>query len=367
MKFKCIFCGAIALFGLSCSNKNDNYQQETKQSFQTVVVSSQSAKLEQSYPVVIKGQEDIEIRPRVDGFIDAIHVDEGSIVRKGQSLFKINSPSSEQALKSARASLKSNKARLNTALTNVNRLRPLAEQGIISKVQLQTAEDAYETAQAELAQAQAEVENAEAALSWTNVVSPVDGIVGIIPFRQGSLVSNADILTTVANTSNVYAYFSLNEKELMRLLDATTGESQKEKIKNLHEVTLTLANGVIYSEKGKIETISGIIDATTGSVNFRAEFTNKEGKLRSGASGRISIPEMLDNVIIIPQKSTFSQQNKLQVYKVSGDSVVQTIITATEIPDGQNYAVTSGLSAGDRIVSEGIATLRHGQKITIKE
>lgn len=367
MKFKCVFCGAIALLGVSCSNKNDNYQQEAKQSFQTVVVSNQSAKLEQSYPVVIKGQEDIEIRPRIDGFIEAIHVDEGSIVRKGQSLFKINSPSSEQALKSARASFKSSKARLNTALTNVNRLRPLAEQGIISKVQLQTAEDAYETAQAELAQAQAEVENAEAILSWTNVISPVDGVVGTIPFRQGSLVSNADILTTVANTSNVYAYFSLNEKELMRLLDATTGESQKEKIKNLHEVTLKLANGGIYPEKGKIETISGIIDGNTGSVNFRAEFTNKEGKLHSGASGRISIPEMLDNVIIIPQKSTFSQQNKLQVYKVLGDSVVQTIITATEMSDGQNYAVISGLSAGDRIVSEGIATLRHGQKIAIKE
>lgn len=367
MKFRCIFCGAIALLGISCTNKNDNYQQETKQSFQTVVVSSQSAKLEQSYPVVIKGQEDIEIRPRIDGFIDAIHVDEGSVVRKGQSLFKINSPASEQALKSAKATLRSNKARLNTALTNVNRLRPLAEQGIISNVQLQSAQDAYETAQAELAQAQAEVENAEAALSWTNVVSPVDGIVGTIPFRRGSLVSNADILTTVANTSNVYAYFSLNEKELMRMLDGTEGESQKDKIKNLHEVTLTLANGTIYPEKGKIETISGIIDGTTGSVNFRAEFLNKEGKLRSGASGKVSISEQLDNVILIPQRSAFSQQNKLQVYKVSGDSVVQTIISAVEMPDGQNYAVTSGLSSGDRIVSEGIATLRHGQKIAIKE
>lgn len=250
MRFRCIFCGAIALLGISCSNKNDNYQQETKQSFQTIVVSNQSAKLEQSYPVVIKKQEDIEIRPRIDGFIDAIHVDEGSIVRKDQSLFKINSPASEQALKSAKATLRSNKAGLNTALTNVNRLRPLAEQGIISTVQLQSAQDAYETAQA-----QAEVENAEAALSWTNVVSPVDGIVGTIPFRRGSLVSNADILTTVANTSNVYAYFSLNEKELMRMLDGTEGESQKDKIKNLHEVTLTLANGTIYPKKGKIETI----------------------------------------------------------------------------------------------------------------
>lgn len=367
MKFKCIFCGAIALLGLSCSNKNDNYQQETKQSFQTIVVSNQSAQLEQYYPVVIKGQEDIEIRPRVDGFIDAIHIDEGSIVKKGQSLFKINSPASEQALKSAKASLKSNKARLNTALTNVNRLRPLAEQGIISKVQLQTAEDSYETAQAELAQAQAEVENAEAALSWTNVVSPVDGIAGTISFRKGSLVSSSDILTTVANTGNVYAYFSLNEKEVMRLLNATKGESKNEKIKNFHEVTLTLADGVIYPEKGKIETISGIIDGTTGSVNFRAEFPNKEGKLHSGASGKISIPEQLENIILIPQKSAFSQQNKLQVYKVSGDSVVQTIISATELPDGKNYAVTSGLSVGDRIVSEGIATLRHGQKIAIKE
>jgi membrane fusion protein (multidrug efflux system) len=367
MNIKYIFCGAIALFGLSCSNKNDNYQQESIQSFSTIVVSKQSTKLEQSYPVVIKGREDIEIRPRVDGFIDAIYVDEGSVVRKGQSLFKINSPASEQALKSAKATLRSNKARLNTALTNVNRLRPLAEQGIISKVQLQTAEDVYETAQAELAQAQAEVENAEATLSWSNVISPVDGILGIISFRQGSLVNSSDILTTVANTNNVYAYFSLNEKELMHLLDRTKGESQKEKIKNLHEVVLTLANGTLYSEKGKIETISGIIDGSTGSVNFRAEFPNKEGKLRSGASGRVSIPEVINDAIIIPQKSTFSQQNKLQVYKVSGDSIVQTIISATEMPDGQNYVVVKGLSAGDRIVSEGVATLRHGQKIAVKE
>lgn len=367
MNIKYIFCGAIALLGFSCSNKTDNYQQESALFFPTIIISSQSAKLEQSYPVVIKGQEDIEIRPRVDGFIDAIYVDEGSIVKKGQSLFKINSPNSEQALKSANATLKSNKARLNTALTNVNRLRPLAEKGIISKVQLQTAEDNYETALAEVSQSQAEVENAQATLNWTNVVSPVDGILGTITFRQGSLVNNSNILTTVANTSNVYAYFSLNEKEVMRLLEATKGESQKEKIKNINEITLTLADGMTYTEKGKIETISGIIHGQTGSVNFRAEFPNKEGKLRSGASGKISIPEMLDNVIIIPQRATFSQQNKLQVYKVLGDSVVETIILATEMPDGQNYVVAKGLSVGERIVTEGIATLRHGQKIAIEK
>ncbi len=368
MNLKKIVFGAVALMviTLSCSKSADK-KEEAPQELGTTVLSEQNVELETVYPATVKGQEDIEIRPRIDGFIDAIYVDEGSVVRKGQSLFKINSPSTEQAYTTALATVSSADAQVRTAQLNVDRIAPLAKDGIVSITQLKTYENALESAKATLKQANAQLKNATDMKSWTNVSSPVDGVVGSIPFRQGSLVSNADILTTVANTSNVYAYFSLNEKELMRLLDATAGESQKEKIKNLHEVTLKLANGAIYSEKGKIETISGIIDGATGSANFRAEFTNKEGKLRSGASGRISIPEMLDNVIIIPQKSTFSQQNKLQVYKVSGDSVVQTIITATEIPDGQNYAVTSGLSAGDRIVSEGIATLRHGQKIAIKE
>jgi len=363
MKLKSISLGVIALsFLVSCGKKDAKTEVEVSE-YSTQIVKIQSAELESSYPATVKGQEDIEIRPRVDGFIDAIYVDEGSVVRKGQSLFKINSPQSEQAYTTAKATVASAEAQLSTAKLNVDRFRPLAEKGIVSSVQYDTYVNAYETSRATLAQAKAALTNAEATLSWTNVTSPVDGIVGAIPYRQGSLVDKANALTTVANTSNVYVYFSLNEKELMTMLQDIPGETQSEKIKNMSEVSLILANGTTYPEKGRIATITGQVNVTTGSVNFRADFPNKQGVLKSGFSGRIIIPNHIDNVYVIPQKATFQQQNKYLVYKVQGDSVVQTLISVLPMPDGQSYAVTSGLSDGDKIVSDGIATLSPGKKI----
>ena len=315
------------------------------------------------YPATIKGREDIEIRPRIDGFIDAIYVDEGSAVRKGQTLFKINSPQAEQSLTSAQASLRSAQAQVNTAKTNVDRVRPLAEENIVSMVQLTTAMDSYQTALAGLAQAEAALKNAQATMSWTNVTSPVDGLVGEIPFRMGSLVSASNILTTVANTGSVYAYFSLNEKELDVYLNTLEGNTQAEKIKNAPQVRLTLADGTVYEHEGKIETITGSVNVTTGSVNFSAEFPNKEGRLRSGISGNIAIPRYMENVVVVPQKATFAHQNKKLIYQVQGDSVIQKVIEVLPTPDGKSYGVTDGLQVGDQIVSDGVATLNHGKKI----
>ncbi|WP_165026020.1 efflux RND transporter periplasmic adaptor subunit [Dysgonomonas sp. ZJ279] len=368
MKFKKIVFGATALMVMvSCGNKQANMGQQAEATeYPTMVLSKEEATLESVYPVTIKGAEDIEIRPRIDGFIDAIYVDEGSVVRKGQALFRINSPQAEQALKSAKAAITSSQASVNTAKLNVDRIRPLADKGIVSKVQLDTYENAYQTAVASMAQAQASLENAQATMSWTNVTSPVDGVVGTIPFRQGSLVNSTNALTTVANTGNVFAYFSLNEKDLMAFLGNTEGKTQVEKIKNLPPVTLVLADGTIYPEKGKIETISGVISVSTGSANFRAEFPNSHGLLRSGSSGKISIPRTLKDVFVIPQKATFAQQDKILVYKVQGDSVVQTIISAIGMPEGKNYAVTAGLNEGERIVSDNVATLRNNMKIKVK-
>ncbi len=367
MNAKISSIGLISLIVFtSCGNKQDHSRAQTLQEYPVMTVTEQTEVLESVYPATIRGREDIEIRPRVDGFIDAIYVDEGSIVKKGQALFKINSPQAEQALTSAQAAMKSAQAQVNTAKTNVDRVRPLAEKNIVSRVQLTTAEDAYQTALAGLAQAEAAVKNAQATVSWTNVTSPVNGLVGEIPFRLGSLVNSNHILTTVSNTSNVYAYFSMDEVALMQFLDQTEGRNPAEKIANLPAVTLTLKDKSTYPEKGKVETIAGIANLNTGSTNFRVEFPNKQGVLRSGTTGVVSIPRVIEKAIVIPQKATFAQQDKQLAYKVLGDSVVQTLLTVIPTPDGKNYVVTNGLSAGDRVVTDGIITLSNGKKIIAK-
>jgi len=368
MKLNKIVFGTTVLMlfmSSSCGNKQEK-EQAPPQAYPTMTVSEQNAELLSVYPATIKGKEDIEIRPRIDGFIDAIHVDEGSVVRKGQQLFKINSPTAEQALTTAEADIKSAKAQVNTARINVDRIRPLAEKGIVSNVQLLTAEDSHQTALAALAQAEAALKNAQATVSWTNVSSPVDGVIGSVPYRLGSLVNSANTLTTVANTNNVFAYFSLNEKELDVFLNDIEGRTQAEKIKNIPEVTLTLADGTVYTEKGRVETITGTVNVTTGSANFRAEFPNRDGKLRSGTSGKVSIPKNMKNVFVIPQKATFAQQDKILVYTVQGDSVMQKVISVISTPDGKDYVVTGGLGNGERIVSDGIATLSNGKKISFR-
>ena len=352
MNVKMMMLGTVSLLVLvSCGRKTGQQQTEPKE-YNVITVNKQNAILQSVYPATVKGKQDVEIRPRIDGFIKEIFVDEGSVVRKGQSLFSIDSPNAEQGVVTAQANV-------NTAKINVDRLRPLSEKGIISEVQLATAEAAYKSAQAVL-------RNAQEALNWTRVISPADGVVGTIAYRQGSLVNSSNILTTIANTSDVYAYFSLNEKALMNLLNNIEGSSQAEKIKNLPEVTLILADGTEYPEKGEIETISGMVNVTTGSANFRARFPNKQGILRSGVSGRVIIPETVNNVFVIPQNSTFRLQDKILVFKVEGDSVAQVVIKAESLPDGKQYAVSNGLSEGDRIVEAGVATLKHGSKIKVK-
>lgn len=357
------YSACLLLLITACGKKSADQKDAITQSYPELTLTTQTATLNRTYPVTLRGQEDVDIKPRVDGFIDAVYIDEGAVVKKGQVLFKINSPSSEQMYLSAKAALNSAQAQLNTSRLDVERIRPLAEKGILSKVQLQMYENAYQSAVAALEQAKATLANAEATKSWATVTSPVDGIVGTIPYRLGSLVNSASILTTVANTSNIYAYFSMNEKMLMDFLNSLEGETQAEKIKNAPELTLRLADGSVYAEKGKLETISGVVNVTTGSANFRAVFPNRQGFLKSGTSGRIDLPILLEDVFVIPQAATFAQQDKTLAFKVQGDSVVQRVISVITLDDGKNYAVTEGLATGDVIVESGVATLFHGKKI----
>jgi len=368
MNIKQFICGfSVSLALMACGNKQNAamQQQAAPSAYPTEVVQRQDTIIYSEYPALIRGQEDIEIKPRLDGFIDAIYVDEGAVVKRGQRLFEINSPQTIQMVTAAQQTLISAETQVNTAKLNVDRMRPLAEKGIISGVQLQTLENSYQAALATQIQAEAQVANAQATRGWMTVTSPVDGVVGTIPFRQGSLVNSANTLTTVANIENIYAYFSLNEKSLLDLLGSLPGNTDAEKINNIPDVTLILADGTVYPEKGKVETISGIIDTNTGTAGFRARFSNPRGILRSGISGKVQIPQTLDNVIVIPQKATFNLQDKTLVYKVQGDSVVQKVITVVPVPGGQDYAVTGGLEPGERIATDGVATLNNGQKIIV--
>ncbi|MDR2919908.1 MAG: efflux RND transporter periplasmic adaptor subunit [Tannerella sp.] len=368
MSFRiCVLMTVCAVILSSCKKENNQQpsQQAAPQSYPAKTMKTDNVTIYTTYPVTIKGQEDIEIRPRIDGFIENIFIDEGSAVKKGQVLFKINSPQSEQAVMTAKASVNSAHANLNTAELDVERMRILADKNIISKVQLASYVNQYKAAQAVVAEAEATLSQAQATLSWTNVSSPVEGMAGSIPYRLGSLVSSSNVLTTIANTNNVFAYFSLNEKDLMDLLQHYEGKTQAEKIKNMPETTLTLADGTVYPEKGKIETIAGVVNTSTGSANLRVEFPNKQGTLRSGTSGRIEVSREFENVFEIPQKATFTLLDKTMVYKIQGDSVIQTVIDIESVGDGQHYVVTNGLQEGDIIVTDGIATLSNGKKIKV--
>jgi membrane fusion protein (multidrug efflux system) len=362
---------AASLIIASCGNKNDKSAQaggapQVKE-YKTLTLEPKSATLYTDYPASIQGQQNIEIRPRVEGYIDKIFVDEGAVVRAGQALFKISAPEYEQEVRTAAASIKSAQANLSAAKLAVNKVKPLVEKGIISKYDLESAQYTYESALATLAQANASLVNAKTNLGYTTVTSPVDGVVGSIPFRLGSLVSSntTDPMTTVSSIGNVYAYFAVNEKKLLNFTQNTDpGISLAAKIKKMPPVSLLLSDGTAYSEKGRIETVNGLINTETGSVTFRARFSNPKSIIRSGNSTTVRIPNEVNEAIIIPQSATFELQDKLFAVVVGKDGKTKNAnITVLENTAGNYYVVKSGLQTGDQIVLEGVAALKDGTEI----
>ena len=361
---------ATAVIIASCGNKNDKSAQaggapQVKE-YKTLILETKSATLNTDFPASIQGQQNIEIRPRVEGYIDKIYVDEGAVVKAGQPLFKINAPEYEQQVRTAAASIKSAQADVSSAKLAVNKVKPLVEKGIISKYDLESAQYTYESAVASLAQANAALVNAKTNLGYTTVTSPVNGVVGSIPFRLGSLVSSntTEPLTTVSSIGNVFAYFAMNEKALLNFTKSASGASLAEKIKQLPAVSLILSDGSVYEEKGRIETVNGLINTETGSVNIRARFPNPKGIIRSGSSTTVRIPNEVKDVILIPQSATFELQDKIFAVTVGKDGKTKNVpITKLETPAGNYYVVTEGLKAGDQIVLEGVASLKDGSEI----
>lgn len=340
------------------------------QSYPVVTVSPQATSLETDYPATLEGIQNVDIRPKVDGFIERIYVDEGATVKKGQLLFSISAPQYEQQVRTASAAISSAQADVNTAQLQVNKTRPLVEKDIISKYDLDAALLTLQSRKAALAQARAELVNAKVNLGYTRITSPVNGVIGSIPFKTGSLVSSssANPLTTVSNISKIYAYFSLNEKQLLEFSRQYKGNTLEVKLKNIPAVSLVLADGTPYPEKGKIESINGLINTGTGSATLRATFPNPLNLLRSGASASVRIPQHLENVILIPQKSTIDLQGKKFVYVLGEKGIVKnTEIEVMELTKGNFYVVTRGLKAGDKIVLEGFQSLKDGTEIKPEE
>lgn len=360
--------GAAVMMLSSCGGGQQ--QQAPAPQIGTMTVAYGSANLEDSYPATIKGRTDIAIRPQVTGFITKVHVDEGQRVHKGQALFTLDQVQYEAAVESAKAAVNVANAAVSTAQLTADNKKMLYGKNIISEYEWQMAENSLAQAKAQLAQAEAGLVNAKKNLAYTVVTAPCEGVVGSIPNREGSLASpsSTQALTTISDNSEVYAYFSLNEKDILSLTDngATTLDKA---IKDMPAVQLKLADGTIYGESGKIATISGVIDNTTGAANVRALFNNTNGMLRSGSTGTILIPHQVDSAILIPQKATFEIQNLRYVYVVNdSNKTASTRIEIMSQNDGKNFVVTSGLKVGDRIAVEGVGiSLKDGMTITPKE
>ena len=357
---------------ISCSNKPKAGQAGGAgaiKEYPVIAVKPQSTQLFKDYPTKLQGQQTVEIRSKITGYIEQILVDEGAFVKKGQVLFRLNANDVQAMVRSAEAQVKVAEADVVIAQVNVEKTRPLVEKNIISKFDLQSAESTEKAKEAQLAQARANLENANANLQYTRIISPAEGTIGNFPFKVGSLVSSstADPLTTVSNTKNMYAYFSFNEKEFLSITKGLEGKNLQEKFTKLPAVSLITADNSVYDKTGRIETASGLVDPQTGAINVRASFPNSDGLLRSGGSGLVRIPQYVDSAIVIPQKTTYELQGKHFVYVVGeGNKVHNTEIEVLVGNLKDSYVVTSGLKAGDQVVLEGIAALRNDTEIKPK-
>jgi len=353
----------VLLIISSCGNdkaaQNSESAQPKAMALPVIDVPVKTITIYTDYPTSIEGIINSEVRAKISGYITDVLVDDGQKVRKGQTLFKLETQALNQDAAAAQANV-------NAAQVEVDKLKPLVEKDIISNVQL-------ETAKAKLQQAKSGYNSIMSNIAYATITSPVDGYLGEIRLRKGALVSPADQqpLTTVSNISKVYAYFSMNEKDYLNFIQNTEGDSKEEKIENLPEVTLILANGSEYKTKGKIETINSQINKQTGTVSFRALFDNSNRLLNNGNSGTIKVPSVYKDVLVVPKSATFENQNNRFIYTTKKDSTNATIAVQKPIvikgQSGNLYIVEKGLKEGETIIATGIGKLRKGMAIIPKK
>ncbi|WP_294820681.1 efflux RND transporter periplasmic adaptor subunit [uncultured Flavobacterium sp.] len=356
---KRFLAGAVAavLLVTSCGKKEDQAAQAAPppMPFPVQALAKQDAVVFEEYTANLQGQQNVEIRPKVNGFIQKIYVDEGQQVRKGQLLFKLETQTLNQDAAAA-------KANVTAAQVEVDRLKPLVDRKIISNVQL-------ETAKAKLAQARAAYSSIAANIGFGTITSPVNGVIGGLPYREGSLVSATSEmpLTTVSDTKVMRAYFTMNEKQLLSFSRTFKGSTLQDKLKNTPQVSLLLVDGTEYDQKGSLKTVNGLVNQSTGTTEFRAEFNNPQALLRSGNNGIVRLPIEHKNVIVVPQGAVFDMQGKQMIYVVNKDNTVKSKVITTSGTAGLNFIVTEGLEEGELIVTEGASKLKDGMAIVPQE
>ena len=394
MKNKLIIVSLALLSIISCKKKEEKKQEGPKE-VPVVEVQQRNVTGYQSFPASIQGRVNNDVRAKIQGYITQVLVDEGQYVTKGQPLFRLETNTLNQSADAARAGIgaaqsgvaaaKANvsaaQAAVNASQVEVNKLIPLVQKNIISAVQLETAKANLSRAQAQLAQAQAAQAQAAAGVSqasanyngvqanidYSVIRAPISGVLGKLPFRVGSLVGPNDPtpLTTVSDTSGIFAYFSMNEREYLDFLENAYGATVPEKLRNMPMVELELANGSLYGEKGKIEAVTGQIDPTTGTIQFRVSFTNASKLLSNGNSGTIKVPKLYDKALVVPESATFEQQGLVYVFKVEQDTARNVMIGVTDRVNNL-VVVKDGIKKGEKIVAQGVGTLKPGTAVKPK-
>ena len=353
---------AIAAVLVSCGKKGG--MDFVDNEFPVETVKSQNASMLTTYPATFKGIQDVEIRPKVAGFITRVCVREGQAVSAGQLLFVIDNATYQASVRQAQAAVNTASAQCNTVKMAYDNSVKLRENNVIGDFELNSAKNNYESAKAQLAQARAALASAKEMLGFCYVKSPTAGVVGTLPYKEGAMVSASSMpaLTTVSNISTIEAYFSMTEKDVLSMTKAAG--TMQAAINTYPDLKLQLADGTMYSETGRLVKASGVIDAATGSVQMIARFPNPQRLLKSGASGAIVVPRSDNNAIIIPQNAATQVQDKIFVYVLGKDNKVKyTEIKVDPQNDGKNYVVLSGLKAGDRYVTNGTTKLTDGMEI----
>lgn len=350
-----IFIGCLFLFLFTaCSKKQATENPET---FQVTKPLIKDTIQQHEYVAEINAVQYVEVRSRVKGYIEKIHVDEGQSVKQNQLLFSISNKKFEQELLKAEAILKSTVAELKTAEVELTNVKALAEKKIVSTAELEMSQARVDAMKARVEEAKALRGEASANLTFANVRAPFEGIINRIPNKTGSLVEEGTMLTTISDNREVFAYFNLSENDYLEY------HSNGNRTDDMATVSLLLTNNTLYQHEGKVETIESEFNPATGNIAFRARFPNPDQILKHGASGKIIVRKELNETLMIPQQSTFEIQDKVYVFVVTRDSTLEqrNIIPKMRIP--HYYLVESGLSHDEKILFEGVQSVRDGDKI----
>ncbi|GAB3758229.1 efflux RND transporter periplasmic adaptor subunit [Spirosoma pomorum] len=356
----------IGLQGCGSAAEDKPAEQPVAQKRPVVTLKESAVTLTKDYPARIEGKVNVDIRPQAEGYLEKIYVEEGAFVKAGQPLFKIADAPYREQLNTALANLHAAQAELKRAELEVEKFTQLSQSRVTSDFQLKTAKAAYESVKATVALQEAAVATAKINLGFTLVKAPVSGYIGRIPKRIGNLASRTDVepLTTLSDIHQVYAYFSMTEQDFLAL-SRTSEQPLSQTIQKLPAVQLVLADGLPYAQKGKVQMVDGKFDTGTGSISVRAMFDNPRYLLRSGNTGRITLPETRQNVLLVPTQATADIQNKIYVFRLTKDNRAERVAITVNGKSGDNYVLAKGLQPGDRIVAKDASLVTEGEQVRL--